>query len=125
MRIILCLLLALGSATVSAEWVEVGETVDGKATYFESTKIRKNGNIRKVWQIQDQNKRDEDGVMSRRILFEYDCKEWRSRVLSVSWYAERMAGGEALGMNVDPGKWSDIPPNTFAEIILKRVCTKQ
>ena len=64
MRIILCL-LALLAAPARAEWVAVSESNDLVA-YIEPATIRKNGNFRKVWQVQDLKQRDEHGAMSRR-----------------------------------------------------------
>lgn len=123
MRIILCLLIAIVAAPAWAEWVSVGE--DNKATgYIDPATISKNGNFRKVWQLQDLKERGKDGAMSRRVLWEYDCNEGRDRMLSISTYSEPMARGAILS-EFDPGEsLTHITPNSRSAIIIKIVCAK-
>jgi hypothetical protein len=123
MRIILYFLIALVAAPARAEWVVVSESNELVA-YIEPSSIRKNGNFRKVWQVQDLKQRDEHGAMSRRLLVEYDCKDERFRVLATSTHSEPMAAGKAL-VSVDiPSAWSAFAPATPAEDTLEIVCTK-
>ncbi len=122
MRIILCL-FALLAAPAWAEWVAVSESNDLVA-YIEPATIRKNGNFRKVWQVQDLKQRGKGGEMSRRLLIEYDCKEERFRILLASTHSEPMAGGKTLVLDDDPGKWARFPPDTPAEDTLEIVCTR-
>lgn len=126
MRIILCFLLTLVAAPAWAEWVKVGVANDGRFTfYIDPDSIRKDGNLRKVWEIQDRRQRDKDGVMSWRARSEYDCKEEQTRILALSKHSEPMAGGETLwSRHGDAGEWSDIPPGSIVESALKRVCAK-
>lgn len=124
MRIVLCLLIALVAAPAWAEWVAVGETKKNANGYIDPATISKNGNFRKVWQLQDLKERGKDGAMSRRVLWEYDCNEGRDRMLSISTYSEPMARGNSLS-EFDPGEsWSHITPNTHSAIIIKIVCAK-
>ena len=63
--------------------------------------------------------------MSRRVLFEYDCKDERSRVLSFSTHSEAMAGGKALSTySSGPSKWDYIAPGTSGQTNLRIVCAK-
>ena len=123
MRIILCFLLSLAAAPAWAEWVEVAAT-DASTFYINSASIRKNGNFRKVWVIQDLKQRDENGVRSRRVLDEIDCKEERRRFLAISSHSEPMAGGETLSSKDGVSEWNAIPPDSTAETMLQRVCAK-
>lgn len=107
------------------KWVKVDETVDGSAVfYIDPASVRKDGNLRKVREIQGLNQRDEGGGMSRQILSEYDCKEERTRILAASSHSGPMAGGVRLWLSDDLGTWDAIPPGSINEIILKRVCAK-
>lgn len=122
MRIILCFLLALVAAPVWAEWVKVAVTEDGSVAYYiDPASLRKEGNFRKVWQIADLKQR-EDGEMSTRSRDEYDCKEERRRILSLSSYSEPMAGGETLWSKDGVREWRAIPPGSVSAGILKIVC---
>lgn len=123
MRIILYFLIAVVAAPAWAEWVAVSESNDLVA-YIEPSSIRKNGNFRKVWQVQDLKQRDEHGAMSRRLLVEYDCKDERFRVLATSTHPEPMAAGKALVLVDVPSTWAAFAPGTPAEDTLEIVCTR-
>lgn len=123
MRIILCFLLSLVAAPAWAEWVKVSVAEDGSLSiYIDPASIRKDGNLRKVWQINARKQRDKDGAMSVRARHEYDCKEDRFRVLAASSHSEPMAGGDVLESADDPSTWFAIPPDTLSARVLKVVC---
>lgn len=108
-----------------AKWVEVDVAEDGSiASYIDPSSIRKDGNLRKAMAIQDLKQRFEDREMSRRVLYEYDCEEERSRILSFSLHSDPMAGGVTLSSDDSGGEWTDIAPDTIAATFLKRVCAK-
>ena len=118
--LLIALLFVSGSA--SARWVEVGENKH-MSLYIDPTTIRKDGNFRKAWQIQSLKERNKDGVLSRRTRNEYDCKNERTRFLSISTHSEPMANGMILFQgSSDSTEWDDIPPGTLAETVLKIVC---
>jgi hypothetical protein len=123
MRFVLCVLLALVAAPAWAEWLPFGETHIA-VHYFDPDTIRKNDDRRKMWQGQDLKQQNNNGVMSRRILWEYDCKENRKRVLSFSSHSGPMMTGKTLTKGNDSRPWSAIPPGTGDEVLLKIVCTK-
>lgn len=122
MRILLCL-LALAAAPVWASWIWVGAT-DNATYYLDSVTIRKDGNFRTVWEVQDLKQRNKQGVMSNRSLFEYDCKNERSRLLSFASHSEPMATGKVLFSDDEPAKWSNSEPGTVTEVILTFLCTE-
>lgn len=115
------LMLLAGSAW--AEWVIFGAT-DTATHYFDPATIRKDGNMRRVWQLQELNKRHKDGEMSRRIRQEYDCKQERYKILGQTEHSEPMAGGEVLTNFGEMKTWVEIAPDTMSEKILKIVCAK-
>lgn len=122
MRIVLCLALALIAAPVLAEWLRVGET-DNATHYLDPVTIRKDGNLRSVWEVQDLKQRDKQGVMSRRALFDYDCKKERFRLLSFADHSEPMAKGKVLFSDDEPDIWRNSEPETATAAILKFLCT--
>ena len=121
-KTILMLMLAAMSTGAMAEWVkhiEIGQAV----MYHDPATIRKDGNLRKVWEVQDLKQRT-DGAMSRRALVEYDCKEERYRILSISSHSDRMAGGYIIVSSDTTNDWEHVPPSSPAEALLKVVCRK-
>jgi len=115
------MLLVLASGNAVAEWVQVAFSDTG-VYYIDPATIRKNGNLRRAWEIQDLKNRGRDGELSLRLLQEYDCKNDRSRILSLSLHAERMANGKVLASHPGDGQWDHIPPETIAEATFRFVC---
>ena len=115
------LMMLAGSAW--AEWVVFGES-DSGTSYFDPATIRKDGNMRRVWNLQDFRKRDNDGVMSLRMRREYDCKQERYRYLAISGHSKPKAGGTVLQSGGEDNDWVVIAPRTIAETLLNRVCAK-
>jgi len=113
------LLLVTGPAW--AEWLWVAES-DYADFYIDPSTIRKDGNLRKVWEIQDLKQRHKDGELSRRFRVERDCKEERYKFLSFSTHSGPMASGTTLTTQLGSGQWDDIPPNSVGETVLKIVC---
>jgi hypothetical protein len=120
MRLLLCL-LALVAAPAWAEWVQVA-VADVAVVYIDPATIRKDGNFRKVWELQNLKQRDKDGYLSRRTLWEYDCKEQRNRPISGSLHSETMAKGETIWSGDTPAAWGNISPNTVGKDIFFLIC---
>lgn len=120
--LLLLSLFVTGSAW--AEWKVVDET-EKAFFYIDPATIRKEGNLRKVWEITDLKTRETDVAMSKRARTEYDCKNERWRLLALSTYSESMVKGKELfNMRGGPTDWSDIPPRTAVETTLKIVCAQ-
>jgi hypothetical protein len=123
-KLLLTLLTALMlTGAAWAEWEKIAEN-DFAEYYIDRATIRKDGNLRRVWRLQDLKQRDKDGVLSRRFRAEYDCKQERDRILSFITHSEPMADGTILKLASMNNEWSDIPPNSIAEDVLKIVCAK-
>jgi hypothetical protein len=120
--LLLALMLVTGS--VWAEWVMVSVSVTEQDFYIDKDTIRKDGNLRKVWSVNNLKQRDKYGGMSYRGRDEFDCKSERKRTLSVSLHSEPMADGKILFDEQGSGEWTDVPPDTPMARILKIVCAK-
>ena len=116
--------LLLGTGSAWAEWVWVAGS-DAVDKYIDPSTIRKDGNLVKVWEINNLKQRHKDGELSRRIRSEYDCNEELYRFLSFSEHSGPMANGTTLyaqDFSRKPDTWKQIPPETLVEKVLKRVC---
>jgi len=120
MRYMVAALFLLASAPAAAGWVKYGE--NDEATFYVDPRVRVDGELRTVWQLEDLKRRDSSGVMSRRSLQEFDCKTKRGRVLSASFHSELSVKGSVLGSSETPGEWHDVAPGSVAEAILRKVC---
>ena len=126
MRLILTLLLMTFTVQAWAEWVKIAESTL-RVLYYNPAAIDKQSNLRRVWTLQNNKQPDKKGELSRRYLSEFDCKEGRQRLLSVSAYSERMARGDTIkqrhySLGEPDGVWFNITPDTFSAHLLKLVC---
>ena len=122
MRLVLFCLLALVTTPAWADWVAVGKSVSGNITYIDPASIQKTGAIIQVWEFTDLKQRGANEEMSKRYLSEYDCKDRRSRILSISGYSEAMLRGKTLYSDTSNQEWDYVAPDTLLEDILDRVC---
>lgn len=125
MKKLLLTLLAslLLTGTAWAEWVRFGSDNDTNF-YIDPATIRKDGDIRRVWELQNHKLRAEDGILSARFRSEYDCKQERYRILSFSTHSGPMASGATLESRIGSGQWRDIPPDSNSKDVLEKVCAK-
>jgi len=63
--------------------------------------------------------------MSVRMQDEYDCKEERTRTLSISVHSGNMGEGEVIGTTTKPGYWRPVPPDTLVETLRGFACETQ
>ena len=115
------LMMLAGSAW--ADWVLFSET-DTSTFYYDPATIRKDGHIRRVWELNNLRKRHKDGEMSRRYRVEYDCKKERMKFLGLTEHSEPMASGTVLRTLGEDKDWREVPPGTVLETMFKIVCAK-
>ncbi|MGZ5785781.1 MAG: surface-adhesin E family protein [Ramlibacter sp.] len=117
-------LLVLVSASAGAEWVLVDEN-DERRAYVDFGSIRKEGDLRRVWGVQDLKNQGPRGEMSELALSEWDCKEGRRRQVSSMLFAKGMTTGKLVGTgNAEPGGWESAGPHTFNDSLQKAVCAR-
>ncbi len=107
------------------EWTKTSVNDIGDTFYVDFDRIRKHGEYVFWWGISDYLKPKSVGQWSSRVYRQGDCKLFRFKILSDSYYKEPMGGGESfLSSNVPDENWSYPPPNSNAEKIIKRVCSQ-
>lgn len=121
LRLALPVLFALLALPARAELVKVAE-VEAMVVYIDDTTIRKDKRLRWVWAVLDYRHKRDDGLMSRRILAEFDCTTAKLRILSMFNHAEPMGRGIARPVGNDPAILTDVEDSTPAGAVLKIVC---
>ena len=143
MRPLLLVALLLAVVPATAQWVPVSE---GEETvfYVDPASIEKDGQYRRVWQLEDLKDSDEDGYCSYTLQVEYDCGTGRFRSLRVKAFRGQMAdigaGCIEKDMCVAPRqeadvdaqtiertsvtRWHEIAPDTPSAHILKFICAR-
>ena len=110
----------------SAAWTLVYTSGQNKrAIYIDYATIRKEGAIRRVWEVSEHPGANSTEVRSLRTRTEYDCANERFRLISASTHTGPLASGQTtFSYDDNTGPWHEIPPGSPVEVILKIVCSK-
>lgn len=107
----ICLWFVLSWAQTVAyaqAWTRLGQN-EQLALYVNRNSIERDGNIRRVWEMQDLKQPDPDGVQSRRYMNEYDCVNKMYRISQMTSYAGPKLSGKKMFEIDEPGYWRKIP----------------
>jgi hypothetical protein len=108
-----------------AEWTKVSKNDIGNIYYVDFERIRKNDGYVYFWKLSDYIKPNKFGSLSSKIYMQVDCKLFRFKFLSDSYYKGPMGTGDANGGSNKPDKeWKYPHPNSSSESILKAVCNQ-
>ncbi len=89
-------LLATASAA-HAELKKVFENIRGTVVYVDTASVTPNGDKRRVTKVQTYRSAGPRGMLSMKLLKEYDCKNETAQIISYVMYKEPMAQGEVIG----------------------------
>jgi hypothetical protein len=98
-------------AASRAELVKVFENIRGTVVYAESSSISQNGDLRRVIEIQSYREPGPRGMLSMKLIKEYNCTKETSQIISYSMYTERMAKGSLIGQVNTPGPVDKLTQN--------------
>ena len=107
-----------------AKWTSVGTGVKGDTFYVDFDRIRKHDGYVYFWDMTD-NLKPSDGDLSGSSYIQGDCKLFRHKSLSFSFYKQPMGRGPAqvLKPHKEVQGWQYPSPNSISEVILKSVCS--
>ena len=100
--------LEVAIAPGESPWVVLGETPAMTLYWDRSSRVR-DDDVMKVWEIQEMQAPDPDGVRSRRYRNEYDCKYSMHRITYLSSYSGSMLTGTKLFEVDEEGLWRQMP----------------
>ena len=108
-----------------SEWTKVSENLYGDTYYVDFERIRKHGGYVYSWYLNNYLKPTQYGDLSSKIYHQVDCKLFRLKVLSDSYYTQPMGQGTPSSSSNNPDKeWNYPSPNSVDERILKQVCSR-
>ena len=124
-RVFLALWLGTVCGVASAEWVRVGGSSEA-TTYADSSSISKNGNMAKMWILNDFNTAIAEGngkpYLSMKRLQEYDCKAMKLRSISITVHSGSMGGGSLVHSGADDMQWFPVRSGSIREATWKFAC---
>ena len=127
--LLLFALLALSSGPAFAEWVPVGGNEEAGATvYADPGTIRRNGNLVKVWHLNDFKAvqiAQGTSYLSIKAQHQYDCTGNRERILALTKFSGNMGSGKVVYKDSHEGKWKPIAPGSVSHDLGKLACSKK
>jgi hypothetical protein len=106
-----------------ADWEKIGKNENGTTFYVDFDRIRKNGSYVYWWDLSDRLEPMSQGVLSYKEYSKGDCKEFRYKVLSYSYFKQPMGEGQPLMTDSTPDtEWKYPTPNSAGEVKLRQVC---
>lgn len=110
-------------AAWAMSWTKLVETQT--MTFFVNrNSIEREGSVRRIWEMQDLKAADPEGVMSRRYLNEYDCKEKMHRIGQMVSFSGPKLTGKPLFSVTDWGYWRKIPPDGVFVVSYVMLCVE-
>ncbi len=110
-----------GVPAAPAGWQRVGETA-GTTVYVQPGSLQREGQIRRLLEMQNLRERDADGVLSRRYTAEYECRHRMVRIGRISSHAGPMLDGPRLFDVQEMGYWRKIVPGSPFALLHSIVC---
>ena len=128
-RIVLVLLvLSCGVCLAQAEWTKVmtDSEAGGYTLYFETTSLRIDNKMVKMWLLYDfkTDQKDEKDVsyLSLRFQREYNCKQERARTVAQSLFDGNMARGKEISSDSIERPWEPVAPGSIGETLWFMAC---
>lgn len=125
----LCVLLMTSDAW--AKWTQSGENEGGILThYVDRGTIRRTGHLTKMWALQNfaaaqASANNGKPFRSKKVRFEFDCRDEKHRFLASFWYAGLMGRGDIVDSGTTPGTWAPIIPDSVQETWWRIACKKK
>ena len=109
-----------------SEVVKVPPTTESGSTiyYIDPGHITKDGDLRRLFLLEEKKKPGAGGELSRKTQIEFDCKARTSRPRSVSAYTSNMASGEVLYTNRRNEKPHTVEADSVEGRVFERACAQ-
>ena len=104
-------------------WTKMVET-QTMTFYVNRNAIEKDGDVRRIWEMQDLKAPDQQGVLSRRYQNEYDCKEKMHRIGRMTSFSGPKLTGQPLFDVEEWGYWRKIPPDGVFVVSYVMLCVQ-
>ena len=118
--------LALFSCNAFAEWTAVGQPNNIYAAFADKDSIRRSGGTASMHGLYDFKRQDftpaGKGLYSTVVLREYDCREWRVRLVSSIDFSGHMGQGDAVDTSNTVRRWEPIVEGSLDEAYWNFAC---
>ena len=105
----------------SAAWTYVDRS-DGSEHYMERGTLLRDGQIARVWEVDDLATPNQLGVRSLRSSTEYDCEKRQFRVVYLSGHSGRMLEGTVVFASKVDDQWTPVLRDSLGELSMELAC---
>jgi hypothetical protein len=121
MKYLTILALLIVSPWVWADWEQFEET-DSATVYIDKDRIQKNAQFPTLWQLTDLKRPNPRGILSTRVLLEFDCDEKSRRTIAFTSHKSHMAEGKPAFKSSEAGQWHPVLEDTVIGKMMALVC---
>ena len=122
-------LMLLSSSLAYAEWVTVGGNDQiGMTTYVDPGTLRRDGNLVKMWQLNDfktVQTVEGNSFLSAKKQREFNCAEERTRILAATQFSGNMGTGKVVWRNSSEQMWEPVVPESIVQTLWEFACNKK
>ena len=106
------------------KWYMIVTNNSGNTFYVDFDSIKKADGFVYFWMLKDLVKPTSRGIFSNTQYMESDCKLFRYKILSFSYYTEQMGLGTPTHTSNRDTEWRYATPEAADQLILNAVCNR-
>lgn len=117
---------ACSERPAAGEWLRLAE-YDAEVIYVDSGPFFRTGNTVRMWELRDFKTAQSSlagPFLSHRAEVEYDCRGNRWRWFREVAHSGQMGGGDVVFDVSGLGEWKPVAPGSYADAVLKFVCSR-
>ena len=121
MKYLVLTAMILSAPGVWADWEQFEET-ESAVVYIDKERIQKNAQFPTIWQLTDLKRPNPRGILSNRVLLEFNCEERARRTIAFTSHKGHMAEGKPVFKSSQGGNWHNVQDDTVIAKIMGLVC---
>ena len=121
MKFLAFIVLILTAQCVWADWEKFEET-ESAVVYIDKDRIQKNAQFPTLWQLTDLKHPNPRGVLSTRVLLEFNCYEKSRRTIAFTSHKAHMAEDKPVYKSSQGGLWHPVQDETVIAKMMALVC---
>ena len=121
MKFLAFIALIFTAPCVLADWEQFEETSHA-VVYIDRDRIQKNAQFPTLWQLTDLKHANPRGILSNRVLLEFNCDEKSRRTIAFTSHKTHMAEGKPAYKSSQGGLWHPVQDDTVIAKMMALVC---
>ena len=103
-------------------WSYIDTNTRGDEDYIDYSTIGRDGNLVTLWQKTNYIRPTQFGDRSIRVQYQYDCRNGKSRILSITGFSGPDLTGDITGSETTPTTWKSAPRGSVLAAKFRSAC---